>query len=236
MRKKIKFINCQIDVSRKVFSPRIETEFWARKAIGEIKKISARGGSAFGGKIDVLDIFAGTGCVGISVLKAIKNSAVDFVDIDKEAIRQIKLNLKINSPRTELVLAQGKISKKRYKIYQSNLFKKLAPYRNGVSGAGYDFILANPPYVATDRIYEVQKEVLEIEPHVALFAGKDGIVYIKKFFDKVKNYLKPRGMIFLEFDPRQKEEIEKILKNQGFKFVFSKDQFGKYRWLKAKIK
>ncbi len=222
MRKKIKFINCQIDVSRKVFSPRIETEFWASRVIKEIKKIKK--------PVEILDIFAGTGCIGIAALKTIKNAAVDFVDIDKEAIKQIKINLKINLPRTELVLVQGKISKKRYRVYKSDLFEKLSPRRK------YDFILANPPYVATNRIYEVQKEVLETEPHIALFAGKGGMVYIKKFFDKVKNYLKPWGTIFLEFDPRQKEEIEKILQNQGFKFIFFKDQFGKYRWLKAKIK
>lgn len=211
MRKKIKFVNCQIDVSRKVFSPRIETEFWARKAIKEIRRIKK--------STEILDIFAGSGCIGISVLKAIKNTAVDFVDIDKEAIMQIGANLKIN-----------KISKKRYRVYKSDLLEKLSLCRK------YDFILANPPYVATDRLYEVQKEVLEKEPHIALFAGKDGLFYIKKFFDKVKNYLKSQGMIFLEFDPFQKKEIEKILQNQGFKFVFFKDQLGKYRWLKAKIK
>jgi release factor glutamine methyltransferase len=211
----MKFCRANIDVSRKVFAPRIETEFWTRKAIKQIKSQKSKIKNK---NLNILDAFAGSGCIGIAILKTIKNAAVDFVDIDKEAIRQIKINLRLN-----------KISKVRYKIYQSNLFEKL-------KGKKYDFILANPPYVALDRIPEVQKEVLEKEPHVALFAGKDGLVYIKKIFDKVKNHLKPGGMIFLEFDPRQKEEIEKILQNQGFKFVFFRDQFRKYRWLKAKIK
>lgn len=212
MRKKIRFINCQIDVSRKVFSPRIETEFWVSEAIKEIKKIKK--------PVEILDIFSGTGCIGIAALVACPElcRGVDFVDIDQEAIKQIKINLKAN-----------RIPKAKYKIYKSHLFEK-------IKNKKYDFILANPPYVALDRTYEVQKEVLETEPHIALFAGKDGLVCIKRFFDKVKNYLKPKGMIFLEFDPRQKEEIEKILQNRGFKFIFSKDQFGKYRWLKAKIK
>lgn len=212
MRKKIKFINCQIDVSRKVFSPRIETESWTRKLIREIERAKK--------PLEILDIFAGTGCIGIAILMACPElcRGVDFVDIDEEAIKQIGINLKIN-----------KISKKRYRVYKSDLFEKLKNKK-------YDFILANPPYVATDRMYEVQKEVLEKEPHIALFAGRDGLFYIKKFLDKVKNYLKPQGMIFLEFDPRQKEEIEKILQNQGFKFFFRKDQLGKCRWLKAGTK
>ena len=209
--RKMKFCHANIDVSRKVFAPRIETEFWVSRAIEEIEKIKK--------PLKILDIFSGTGCIGISILKTVKNATVCFIDSDRRAIEQIKINLRLN-----------KIPEKRYKIYQSNLFEKLSSRRK------YDFILANPPYVALDRLYEVQKEVLEKEPHIALFAGKDGLFCIKKFFDKVKNYLKPEGIIFLEFDPRQKKEIEKILQSRGFKFVFFRDQFRKYRWLKVEIK
>jgi len=212
MRKKIKFINCQIDVSRKVFSPRIETESWTRKAIREIERAKK--------PLEILDIFAGTGCIGIAVLMACPElcRGVDFVDIDEEAIKQIGINLKIN-----------KISKKRYRIYQSNLFDKIRKNK-------YDIIFANPPYVALDKIYEVRKDVLEKDPRTALFGGKDGMIFIKKFLYESGRHLKPHGKIFMEFDPFQKKEIEKILQNQGFTFVFSKDQFGKYRWLRAKIK
>lgn len=206
--RKVKFLNCRIDVSKKVFQPRIETEFWVGKVYPALLKKKCR----------VLDIFAGTGCIGIAILKNIKNVWVDFVDISKEAIEQIKINLKPN-----------KIPKNKYRIYKSNLFEKL-------KGKQYDFIFANPPYVALDRISEVDEEVLEKEPHIALFAGKEGMVYIEKFFEQVKKYLKPKGKIFLEFDPLQKESIKRILQKENFKFIFKKDQFGKYRWLKARIK
>jgi release factor glutamine methyltransferase len=96
----------------------------------------------------------------------------------------------------------------------------------------YDIIFANPPYVALERINEVQKEVLQKEPAVALFAGKDGMFWIKRFLKEVKKYLNKNGAIYLEFDPQQKEKIEKILKKEGSKFQFRKDQFKKYRWLK----
>lgn len=229
-RKGVGFLNCKIDVSKKVFIPRIETEFWVKKAIREIKRNKR--------PLKILDIFAGTGCIGIAVLKAIKNAEVSFIDIDKEAIEQIKINLKINLPRTSsprfawrgrgTSSVRGRVPKERYRIYQSNLFEKLKNKK-------FNFIFVNPPYVALDRLNEVQKEVLEKEPHTALFAGKKGTFYIDKFFNEVKKYLKPDGVIFLEFDPFQKEEIEKILKNKGFKFVFKKDQFMKFRWLKAKV-
>lgn len=203
--KQIKFINCKIDYKNQIFQPRIETEFW----VGEVYPALSRK------KCRVLDIFAGSGCIGIAVLKNIKNSFVDFADIDDAAIKQIKINLKLNN-----------IGKERYKIYKSNLFEKL-------KGERYNFVFANPPYVALDRISEVQKEVLEKDPHVSLFAGKDGMDYIRKFFIQVKKHLKPNGKIFLEFDPLQKKKIKEILEKEKFKFIFKKDQFGKFRWLKA---
>ena len=167
--------------------------------------------------VRVLDVFAGTGCIGIAVLKNIKNSQVDFIENSKEATEQIKINLKLN-----------KIEQKRYEIFQSNLFEKLKKRR-------YNFIFANPPYVALDRIGEVQKEVLEREPKEALFGGRDGMFWIKKFLKKAKKYLKKNGKIFMEFDPKQKVGIKKILKKEKLKFQFKKDQFKKFRWLKITI-
>jgi release factor glutamine methyltransferase len=203
----IKFLNCKIDLSKKVFEPRIETEYWVKKALSEIRNTKY--------EIRALDIFAGSGCIGIAILKNIKNSFVDFVDVSKEAIEQIKINLRLN-----------KIGKRRYKIFHSNLFEK-------IKGKKYNFIFANPPYVALSRIKEVQKEVLKKEPKIALFAGKDGMYWIKKFLSQAKKYLKEDGKIFMEFDPKQKVEIEKILKKENFNFKFKKDQFKKYRWLIA---
>lgn len=205
----VKFLNCHINLKKRVFIPRIETEFWVKKVLKNLKIENYKL------KIDVLDIFAGSGCIGIAILKNIKNSFVDFVDIDKKAIEQIKINLRLN-----------KISAKRYKIYQSDLFEKIKKKK-------YDFIFANPPYVAKERIKEVQKSVLLYEPKRAILAGKKGLFYIKKFLKKAKNYLKDSGVIFLEFDPLQKKDIEKILKKFGYKnFIFLKDQFQKFRVLK----
>lgn len=209
-----KFINCKIDTSKKVFQPRPETEFWVAEAMGKVKGYKLKVKS-----LKILDIFAGTGCIGIFILKVCPEMirSVDFADISKDAIEQIKINLKLN-----------KISKDKYKIYKSNLFEKLKSNK-------YDFIFANPPYVALDRIFEVQKEVLIEEPKEALFAGKDGMVIIDKFFKEVKKYLKPCGKIFMEFDPQQKKKIKKIIDKEGFKGVFKKDQFRKYRWLEVKM-
>lgn len=218
----VKFLNCRIDLKNRVFIPRIETEFWVKKAIKKLRLIEARprclpkaGGWREGCSLRVLDIFAGSGCIGIAVLKNIKDSFVDFIDIDKRAIEQIEINLSLN-----------KILKSRYKIYKSNLFEKLQNKK-------YDFIFANPPYVAKERLGEVEPAVLKYEPKKAFLAGKGGLFFIRGFLKEAKNFLKQNGAIYLEIDPFQKEDIKNILLNEGYKkFKFFKDQFKKYRFVK----
>lgn len=207
----MKFLNCQIDVSKKIFRPRPETSFWVGEAIKKIKKQKTENK-----ELKILDIFAGSGCIGIAVLRNISNAKIDFIDFSGVAIEQIEINSKLN-----------KIPQNRYRIIQSNMFERL-------EGNKYDYIFANPPYVALDRIGEVQKEVLKNDPALALFAGKDGVVIIDKFLSQVEKYLKPGGRIFMEFDPFQKTKIKNILEREKLFGKFEKDQFGKMRWVEAK--
>ena len=158
-----KFLNCKIDLRNRVFIPRIETEFWVARAIKTIRTSNIEHRT-----LKVLDIFAGSGCIGISILKNVKNLLVDFADIDKKAIEQIKINLKLN-----------KIPSQRYRIYQSNLFEK-------IKNKNYNYIFANPPYVAKERIKDVQLSVLKYEPKTSFLAGKKGFFYIKKFLKEAK--------------------------------------------------
>jgi release factor glutamine methyltransferase len=206
-----KFLNCKIDVSRGIFIPRLETEFWVKKALKDCKlqiaKCKLRGPK-------FLDIFSGSGCIGIAILKNIRRSCVDFVDIDKNAIEQIKINLKLN-----------KISPRRCRVIKSDIFERIK--------GRYDFIFANPPYVAKERLGEVQESVKKLEPKISWYGGRGGLKYIKKFLKEAKTHLKENGIIFMEIDPLQKEEVEKILKKEGYKkFKFYKDQFKKIRWVK----
>ena len=213
------FLGYKIDLSKKVLIPRLETEYWVRKALKEIKQNVKKNE-----KLKFLDIFAGSGCIGISALKEIKNSYVDFIDVESKSVSQIKKNLKLNQ-----------ISKERYNVYLSSFFNKLEKGKKG-GFLKYDVIFANPPYVAKERISEVGLSVLKYEPPKSLFSGKKGLRHIKKFLKVAPKFLKKKGKIYLEFDPRQVPEIKKILEENNYqKAKFYKDQFKKYRFAKIEI-
>ena len=203
----VDFLGCKIDLSRRPLIPRAETEFWVERAINEIENSKAK-------YIKYLDIFAGSGCIGISILKKFREATVDFVDRESAAIEQIKINCELNT-----------IDSSRYQIIQSDIFEN-------VEGS-YDYILANPPYIAESKKSDVQGSVLVYEPHRALFGGVEGLDCIERFLDQARKHLNKNGKIYLEFGSNQKEDIEKILRDMSFGNVeFYQDQFKKWRYLR----
>ncbi len=206
MARRVSFNQAEIIVESGVFHPRKETEFWVREAVKTIMQKT--------GKLLILDLFAGTGCIGISISKKVKSAKVHFIEASEAALKNIEKNLEIN-----------RIDKKRYKIIRSDMFRALEGEKK------YDFIFANPPYVAESRRQEVDKEVLESEPGSALFAGREGMKYIRRLAREAKGFLKEQGVIFVEFDPQQKEEAKELFEVNGFSVETHKDQFGRPRWL-----
>jgi release factor glutamine methyltransferase len=207
----VDFAGCRIGLGRRPLIPRPETEFWTRAAIIELARL--------GREIRVLDIFSGSGCVGVAVAKHIARAHIDFADIDPAAVAQIKINLDGNG-----------IEKKRAAVFESDIFSKI-PVHNR-----YDAILANPPYIDPARISEVQGSVLDHEPHAALFGGRGGLEVIGKFLKEAKNFLKPGGFIYLEFDPSQCAAIEDMAQDFGYgKIDFYKDQYKIFRYAKITV-
>ncbi|MFA5249330.1 MAG: HemK family protein methyltransferase [Candidatus Paceibacterota bacterium] len=206
----VKFLGLTIDLSQRPLIPRRETAFWTKAAIKEIKKAGKE-------EIACLDLFAGSGCIGLAVLKNIKNASCDFGDIDPKNIKQIRINLKLNG------LEDRKGRAMKTDVF-SNIKKK------------YDYILANPPYIAASREYLIQPQVRQFEPWIALDGKKEGMFFIDKFLKDAKKFLKPGGKIFMEFDLYQIKELKQALEKYGYKdYKISKDQFGQDRLVKILI-
>lgn len=205
------FLGCKILAGPEALIPRPETELMAEKGIDEMKPFEVPEGKIFS-TLKILDMFAGSGCVGISIVRQTSANVV-FAESEAGAIKQIEKNCKLN-----------KVPKNRYEIIQSDIFSNIT--------GKFDYIFANPPYIPLAKKAGLQRSVLNYEPHVALFGGKDGLFFITKFLGEAKNFLNPGGKIYMEFDSPQKPAIAKLLKTYGYKqWEFHRDQYGKWRWV-----
>ncbi len=205
------FLGCRIGLSHRPLIPRTETEYWVEKAIAEVKKKFGEDKA-----IRCLDVFSGSGCIGIAVLSRLPSAVMDFADIDPLAIRQIQENAEMNS-----------VDPKRFSIYLSDVFDSLPVDKK------YDVIFANPPYIGESDMDRVAESVLAHEPHHALFSGSDGLRLIERTLEQAIGRLNPGSFLFLECDDFQKEKIENLLvQYPALDHVFEKDQFGAWRWVR----
>lgn len=197
------FAGCKIDLSFKPLIPRVETEYWTEKAIEENK---ARKG------IKVLDIFSGSGCIGVAVAKKLNVAEIHFADSETDCIKQIKKNVRLNK-------LKGKT-----KVIKSDVFENIK--------GKYDIIFANPPYIPTTRKKSLPVSVVRYEAKEYLFGGQTGLTIIKRFIKELNRHLNPEGVAYMEFDSGQRGDIRKMINGVGLKAVFMRDQYNKYRWVR----
>lgn len=176
------FMKLNFYVDENVLIPQPDTEILVEEVIKSIDIME---------NIEILDMCTGSGCIGISLAKNIKNTKVTLVDISKEAIEIAKKNAIQNG-------VENKVT-----FIQSDMFEN-------VKGK-FDIIVSNPPYIETDIIQTLDKQV-QNEPHIALDGGKDGLDFYKILINEAHKYLKKDGKIFLEIGYDQKQEIESLAK------------------------
>jgi release factor glutamine methyltransferase len=198
------FLGCKITLNSHPLIPRVETEFWVENAIAAIKATNHKAPI-------VLDLCAGSGCIGVSVAKAIPNSQVDFSEIDQNHLPTILNNLKENE-----------IAVSRSKIAHTNLFEAFA-------GTKYDFILSNPPYINAE-LNRTDDSVVKHEPYISLFGGKDGMEIITKIIESAPQYLNPGGQLWIEHEPEQSAKIKELGNYNSFSTTTHKDQYGVERY------
>ena len=164
-------------------------------------------------ELKILDLGAGSGCLGLSLLDEYYNSKVSFLDVSKKSLQAVKLNsLKFNIyERTRLINLDWRLS---------NWDHKLLDIEKNVK---FDAIVTNPPYIPSDEINLLQKEVKYYEPFIALDGGKDGLDAYKFIFRKLSKLLKLNGKIFVEIGQNQEESVCKI----GLDNAFSPIDYGR---------
>lgn len=199
----IPFLNATISLDSHPLIPRPETEYWVEKAILEIQNNDAK-------PLRVLDLCAGSGCVGIAVLQAVPYTHVDFVEIDEAHHGTIQKNIVING-----------ISQARARIFGGSLFEQ-------VSGM-YAYILSNPPYI-DKTLNRVDLTVTNHEPSLALYGGTEGRELLDMIISRVSTFLSQNGVLYLEHEPEQVQAIHTNACTHGLLATTYTDQFNVARY------
>ena len=170
--------------------------------------------------LKILDLGSGTGCLGLSLLDEYKNSLASFVDISKKSLEIVKINaLKLGlSKRSKFINLDWK---------DVDWDIKLMKIEDRIK---FDIIISNPPYISTEDIKNLQKEVKNYDPYIALNGGKDGLDAFKCIIPKLKNILKKDGKVFFEIGKGQEYFVSKKAIEEGFHpTAYKKDLSGVIR-------
>ena len=188
------FYGLPLYVSSDVLIPRMDTEVLAERAI---EKARASGAGA-----RVLDLCAGSGCIGIAVAVHAPESRVILGEFSEDALRICKQNVRRHDLNARVTCA----SVNALEMPNSTMWD-------------FDVIVSNPPYIPTDEIEKLEETVKGYEPWMALDGGEDGLDFYRFIAANWKNALCLGGSLLFEVGIGQAEDVADILRNNGFEQV-----------------
>lgn len=200
------FYGLVFKVNSSVLIPRPETEELVDWIIKDCK-----------GKqnINILDIGTGSGCIAITLAKNLPNAKIFALDVSKDAIKTAKQNAINNDVKVAFIEAD------------------ILDY--DFDDMQFDVIVSNPPYVREMEKDAMSANVLNHEPHLALFVkDDDSLLFYRKINEHSKNILKPNGQLYYEINENLGEKTKELLLSNSFSDIeLKKDVFGKDRMIKA---
>ncbi len=184
------FCGMDLDVNESVLIPRTDTEVLAEQAIGFVKTLD---------EPRVLDLCAGSGCVGLAVAKFCPGSHVVLGELMEDALRVCRQNIR-----------------------RCGLTAQVMPWQvNALDGppprfGEFDCIVSNPPYIPDGDIAGLDVSVRDYEPMTALKGGDDGLDFYRAISDKWRTALHPGSRLYFEVGIGQTDDVLRIMRAQGF--------------------
>ncbi|NDW08785.1 peptide chain release factor N(5)-glutamine methyltransferase [Dysgonomonas sp. 520] len=194
-------------VNQNVLIPRPETE--------ELVEIIIRQNNAE--NLSILDIGTGSGCIAVSLAKLMSEANISAWDVSEDALIVAKENAKMNTVNVN--------------------FNRVDVLGDYPTDKKFDIIVSNPPYVLESDKSGMDKNVLDHEPHLALFVPDDkALMFYERIADVAKKLLNPSGKLYFEIHYLKGQETMDMLKEKGFSDVtLSKDLSGNDRMVHASL-
>lgn len=212
---KTEFFGIQLHVNNKVLIPRPETEELVSLVLQNVKNQITNSKT-----LSILDVGTGSGCIAISLAKNLQNAKVYALDVSPEALKIAIENAKLNNVEVEFIEADI-LNPETWDLEFKNL--------------KFDAIVSNPPYVRRQEKQEIKNNVLDNEPHLALFVkDDDALQFYKAISQFSRNNLSEKGLLFFEINEYLGNEMIQLLEKDNFNNIeLKKDMFGKDRMIKA---
>ncbi|WP_299103163.1 peptide chain release factor N(5)-glutamine methyltransferase [uncultured Winogradskyella sp.] len=209
------FFGLPFKVNENVLIPRPETEELVDLIIRSVAS------SSVDKSLRILDIGTGSGCIAISLAKNLPNAEVYALDVSPEALKIAKQNSELNKVDVHFIEAS---------ILNETCHSALD------AASKFDIIVSNPPYVRNLEKQEIKPNVLNNEPHLALFVEDDNpLLFYKAITAFAEKILKSKGQLYFEINQYLGEETKALLTNTNFEAVkLLKDLNGNNRMLKGK--
>jgi release factor glutamine methyltransferase len=197
-------------VNDSVLIPRPETEELVKYIIDKQKTQF----SVKRKQLSILDIGTGSGCIAISIAKELPNFIVSAYDISKNALETAKKNAELN---------KADVNFEKVDILKPPFIRS------------FNIIVSNPPYVTKQEIYRMQKNVLDFEPHLALFVeDSEPLIFYEAIANFAFNNLTDNGLVAVEINEALGEETANVFRRKGFSEVeIIKDMHQKDRFVSA---
>lgn len=205
------FYNCTIKSDKRALIPRDDTEI----LLDEVLKIAKATVSP-----RILDIGTGSGCIAVSLAKALDNTVkIAAIDISEDALALAAENASNNGVTEQIIFARCDI---------------LKPFKTKEK---FDIVVSNPPYIAANEMDGLDKEVKDFEPRNALTDGQDGLVFYRRLAEIAPLTVKPNGWLIVEIGYQQAESVKQIFNQSGcfIEITLIKDMSGNDRVIKAKL-
>ena len=181
----------------------------------------------------ILDICTGSGCIAITLGLTIPNSEVTGWDISEDALRIAQRNVEMLKARNVRIEYQDALMLP--KAAEAAEAAEISEAAESSLSKGWNIIVSNPPYICEKEKADMEKNVLEHEPSIALFVpDEEPLKFYRAIAEYASSALKTGGALYFEINPIYEKETREMLQDLGFKDIETKeDAYGKKRMMKA---